>query len=331
MAFSTKIKRDNDPFKKYWGLLLVGFGMVGMWAMLPALEAGTGSIHVSGSSQKSEEQSLDSLSNPAGAPGSVIDLSMDGAGGYKKKADGDVTSSLYQASEAAAPGAPIAEIKAAPAVSTFASALKNVGKKADASWGGAKVQKAFNAPKGSFGGLSGLGGGSSGSSGASASAGVTTFGKAGSNPGLTNTRGLGSGGDDSDKDGPSFMRALNSAAQTSQAAAASGSADGAAAGVGSTFDGGTAGKPGMAPATTGGVYGELDKAPVNLKDGTVKGKPTDKDALKKAAKDIGKDIKGKDATSEETLKEQRKQQMMMMIMQMLLGGLMGGMMPPVAK
>ncbi len=224
MAFLAKVKRDNDPFKKYWGLLLIGFAMVGVWAMLPALEQGTGSVQYSAPAKPAEEQSLDSLANPQGAPGSVIDLSMDGTGGYKKKSEGDAASSLYQAPEVAAPGAPITAIQSA-SPNTLASALKDVSKKADAGgWGGAKVQKAFNAPKGNFGGLSGMGAASAGGSGASVSAGVTSFGKAASNPGLTNTRGLGEDADKGDKDGPSFLKALNSAAAASQSAAAAKSA-----------------------------------------------------------------------------------------------------------
>ena len=119
--------------------------------MLPALEQGTGSVQYSATAKPAEEQGLDSLANPQGAPGSVIDLSMDGTGGYKKKSEGDAASSLYQAPEVAAPGAPITAIQSA-SPNTLASALKDVSKKADAGgWGGAKVQKAFNAPKGNGG------------------------------------------------------------------------------------------------------------------------------------------------------------------------------------
>ena len=94
---NVKISRNNDPFRKYWWVVLVGFGLVGAWVCLPLMESGTGSVSGTAGA-KSAEQSLDSVNNPSGAPGSAVDLSMDGTGAYRKKgSEGPIASSLYQA------------------------------------------------------------------------------------------------------------------------------------------------------------------------------------------------------------------------------------------
>ena len=96
------VRRDNDPFKKYWWVLLLAFGAVGAWLCSPLIgtQGSAGVARESG--LKSAEQSLDSLDNPSGAPGGPVELSMEGS--YrKKKQDGPISSSLTFPPEATAP------------------------------------------------------------------------------------------------------------------------------------------------------------------------------------------------------------------------------------
>ncbi|MBI5210330.1 MAG: hypothetical protein HY927_10200 [Elusimicrobia bacterium] len=330
----VRVSRDNDPFKKYWWVLLVGFGLIGLWVLFPLLGQ-TGSARVAMPRQSAPEdqglQSLDSSLNPAGAPGSAVDLSMDGSGYKKKNFDEPVTSSLYQAPGAAA-GQPIAASSqttasasaSAPAAgATLASALKDVSKNDPKGWGGAKPQKGFNAPKGSFGGLSGVGA-ASGSSGASMSA--TPFNSPTAQVAFDTAQGIGAeeGGAQS-QDSRRYMRTLRAAQSKSILASKMKGTDSAKDAGGKVFDGNTNNKTTIAGAGqgTGGVFGKFDydSAPTNLKNAAEKAASLDDDMMSKLNKGLD-DVKEK--TFEADNKDMMNQQMMQMMMMMAVSGVAGG-------
>lgn len=309
------VRRDNDPFKKYWWVLLICFGLAGAWIFQPLLSgtapgyAGAGG----GEASLTGEQSLDSAHNPNGARGGVIDLSMEGTGG-KRKADGStMMSSLYQAPES--PEAQTAQAAAPAADRTYADALKSVSQKSDPTgWGGAKVQKAFIAPKAAFGGLTGLGSGSGGSSGSGGGyRSVNAFGAGVAKTGFASTRGLAADTSDKGADDKPLLQALKSASQTAQLAARQQSLDSAAAMAGRTFDrsaaGGSIAGRGSA-AEAGGVYSNLDAAPINLKANDPN---LDKFEIKEPPSKADRAM--------DTSDEMMKMQLAMMAIQMVAGGL----------
>jgi len=261
------IRKNSDPFKKYWWILLLVFGAIGGWICIPVMDTPIGAGPTAYEhGLKSADQSLDSMANPNGAPGQAVDLSMDGS--YPKKKPGEtdqMASSLYQApAEAAAPGAPLT---AGAGSASFADALKEVSKKAkadSAGWGGATPQKGFTAPKANFSGLSGTGS-STGGSGANFS--VSPFGANVSKTAMTTTKGLGAYDPGSGKGGSPVMSSLKAAQAASQAAAMQKSADLAKGMSGGVFDGrGVGGSISADNAQgIGGSYADLDKAPMNLK------------------------------------------------------------------
>jgi len=264
---SISIKKNNDPFKKYWWVILLGFAGVGAWVCMPLLDTSVGSGSMRTHGLKTENQSLDSMANPSGAPGSAYDLSMDGAYG-RRRADGEPMSSLYQAppeseTGAAAPGAPLTGAGSA----SFADALREVSRKTAASWGDAKPQAGFTAPKGNFSSLTGLGSGGGGSGASSGPTGMGAFGTSVAKTGMTTTRGLGSGDSGAGQGGKPIMSALKGAASQSQAALMAKSADASRAMSGASFDGSRGGSAigGGAGTALGGTYSGLDAAPANLK------------------------------------------------------------------
>ena len=268
------IKRKTDPFKKYWWVLLLAFGATGGWFCLPFLDLGAGQGAAGGGAHgvSASEQSLDSLGNPQGAPGQALDLSMEGAGAYKKKAQAADSqgSSLYQPPEGAARGAPVSQ---AAASANLADALKAVSKKSDSSgWGGAAHEKGFNAPRANFGGLSGLGGGGSGSSGASLS--FDAFGTAKPQVGMTATRGLGERSQGASQASPGTMGSLKAAQSSGLAASGVHSGDAASALAGKVFDGSGGGTSISSPGPEGGAYANLDAVPINLKPNNPVGNQT---------------------------------------------------------
>ena len=310
----VKVKKDNDPFKKYWWVLLLGFGGVAAWVCMPLMDqqVGSGSID-SGKDLRAAEQSLDSVANPNGAPGGALDLSMSGSGGYRKK-DGGMTSSLYQApAEAAAPGAPL--VASSGGNASFADALRDVStKKADASgWGGDKAQKGFNAPKANFGGMSGLGSGGGGGSGAG---GGSAFGSGVAKTSMGTTKGL-SGGNYGDpaKGGSPAMSALKNAQSSSLSAVNNKSNDASRSLSGGAFDGGRGG--GAAIGGGGGAldagYAGLDAAPANLKANSQELEKFEYEAPP------AKMVDDSDQRSAEA-----KQKAVIMIAAMLVGGMVGG-------
>jgi hypothetical protein len=263
---TISIKKNDDPFKKYWWVILLGFAGIGAWVCVPLMDTPIGSGSVSTRGLKTANQSLDHMSNPSGAPGSAYDLSMDGAYGRNKGGQGGGTSSLYQAPPetgvgVGAAGAPLA------ASASFADALKEVSRKTDASgWGGAKAQKGFTAPKLNSAGMTGLGSSSGGTSASSGGSGVGAFGSKVAQTGFASTRGLGAGAE-SGGGGKPIMGAAKAAASMGQSALMSRSADVARSMAGASFDGSRGGSAigdGQAQGL-GGSYSGLDAAPANLK------------------------------------------------------------------
>ncbi len=312
---TVTIRRDNDPFKKYWWVILLAFGLVGGWVCLPLMDTGTGSAPVAEGGLKSLDQSLDSIHNPIGAPGSAVDLSMEGSGAYRKKAGGPVTSSLYQPPpESAAPAEP-----AASGGGNLADALKDVSRKTaldPTGWGGARPQRGFSPPKANFGSLSGLGSGSSSSvssgyGGSSpGSGGLSAFGAPTPKTGIEEARGLGSQ-EKAPKAGAGAMKSLEAASIKAISAAQMPSMDAARAIGGQSFDGSSAGSRigGGGAAALSGPYARLDAAPVNLK--------MNNPALEK------KEIAPPPAKPVEDEMSQRER-IMQMIMMMVVGGVVNG-------
>ncbi|MBI4676875.1 MAG: hypothetical protein HY748_04770 [Elusimicrobia bacterium] len=301
---------------------MVGFGLTGLWVLIP-LMGQTGSSRVAvpkaGAAVEQNLQSLDSTGNPSGAPGSAIDLSMDGAL-KKKKSDEPVTSSLYQAQEGAAPGAPISDEGALAASPNLASALKAVSKSDPTGWGGAKPQRGFNAPKGKFGALSGMGGSSSGGSGASMSG--SPFNSPTAKVSIEEAGGAGKAAA-AQSDGRSYMRSVRLAEAKSTAASKLSSGDGARTGAGSSFDGSGASGRTIGSASKDIVFGQFDhgSAPVNLKKKSGGGAlmdPEDPD-LDKIAQAI-EGLKGEEVKAD--YRDQMGQQMGQMVMMMVVGGVM---------
>lgn len=307
------VRRDNDPFKRYWWVLLVAFGVAGAWIFSPLLSGAPGQVASNGGGDSEAsltgEGGLDSASNPNGARGGVIDLSMEGTGRKAKDGGAGMMSSLYQS-----PDSP-AELTDSSAASSagpnYADALKNVSeKKADPSgWGGAKAQKGFNVPKGALaGGLSGLAGGSSGGGGSFKGA----FGSGVAKTGSAQARGLKDTGEQAPGGAP-LLAALRSASRISQDAARQGSLDAARSGAARSFDrsGGGSSIGGGGGDAAGGAYAGLDSAPINLKANA-----PNLDSMKIEAPPA--EFAGGMETGDEW-----KKQLAMMALTMVVGGMMG--------
>ena len=260
------VSPDDDPYKKYWWLILVGMVLTGAWLCLPGLESSVGSGHVDTSKapDPKSEQSLDSVENPSGAQGGALDLSMDGAKKHKDKDAESFESMLYQAAPEAGAAAAGAPLGTASGSASLAQELKSVGgaKKKDESGWTEKAQTGFASPRLSGNGLSGAGSASGGSS--ASAGGASAFGYGNAQVSFGNTHGLKDDG--GDKASAGGLGALRTAAKTAGAAAASRSNDAARAGVGSFFDGSKGRNAAIAGAPGGGgTYAELDAAPANLK------------------------------------------------------------------
>ena len=314
--------RGADPFKKYWWVILVGFGGIGAWICLPlVMDAGIGSGSVKASEGSLSAQSLDNLERSTGAPGKAMDMP---GGAYAKRAGSTMKSSLYEAP----PEEKAAETPAAPAAAggSLADALRDVAKSGKASasvdpsgWGGAQATKGFTAPKAAFGSMSGLGGGSSGSGASSSGMGAAGgssfssggFGGRNADVAFTQTKGLQNA---SAAGGGRAMGALESARGQAVAAAKAGTGDAASNMASRGFDGGGGGGAiggNMAGTSGQGVYGSLDAAPINLKANdpnlsTEKFEPPPQPQ--------------KTPEPENPM----KMMMMMMLMQVVMGGLMMG-------
>src|SRR5579883_244063 len=276
---ALKIARGSDPFKKYWWAILLIFALAGAWVCLPLMGGtGSGSVASGEAGLHPADQSLDAVKNPDGAPGHVVDLSMDGSGPYKKFS-GPITDALYQSPADASAQANAAVASAKSSGGTLADALKDIARARASSRGGsagsASVAMPFNAAHASFGSMSGLGGGSSGSSagasyGGSAGGGTTSmsaFGAASPHVGVDYTQGLSAG--KGQAAGAGAKNALQAAAAGAVEAAQTGHLDAAAGRISRSFDGGGAGGlvngPGQSQGgvgINGGTVADL-KASVN--------------------------------------------------------------------
>ena len=279
-ARRASIGAADDPFKKYWWVILVGFALTGTWIVEPALEGRIGSGHVGAATKpgldpSSAEQSLDSAENPSGAPGGALDLSMDGLK-HKSRSDEETASMLYQAASdggAVAAGAPLGAAPGALApgasgAGSLAQELKDAGKPKDEGGWGEKAQSGFSAAHGASrlnggAGLSGLGSTSSGGSSASMG-GAGAFGLKNAQAGFADAVGL----HDKDVTGPAVSALRRSAAAGSGSGGLNAGGDGQRAGVGAVFDGskgkgnGIGGSGSNAMASAKAAY---DSAPANLK------------------------------------------------------------------
>jgi len=306
----------DDPFKKYWWVILVMFALTAAWLFLPILDAPVGSAHVDPSKagpNPNAEQSLDAVEAANGAGGAAIDLSMDGSKKHKDKSEESFESMLYQPPPEAGAAAPGAPLGASANLTTLAQQLKDVGaagavKSKDAAGWNEKAQAGFASPHLGGSGLSGAG--SAGGGGAGASAGVSAFGASAAQVSMGSTRGLKE--DDGEKAAAGGMAALRGAAKAATAAAASKSNDTARAGVGSFFDGskGRNSAIGGGPDIAGASYAALDAAPANLKLNDPKLNEKKLDAPP--------------ATPAPSAAPDATKQMMMMMATMVIGGMVGG-------
>ncbi|MBI4376280.1 MAG: hypothetical protein HY549_07500, partial [Elusimicrobia bacterium] len=314
MPAAVRVRRDNDPFKKYWHLVLLSFALVGGWICLPLLDGSGSGVALREQGLMPADsglQSLDSIHNPSGAPGSAMDLSMEGAGAYKKKEDPSV-SRLYQAS-AEEPGKAAAPEPAESKPANLAEALKAISLRSPSF----ADNKPFSPPKANFGSLSGLGSGSSGSSGqmsasggfSSGLSGLGSFSTAKPDIGFAKAQGLGSEEQSLAKGGSPGMQALNAAKATGLMANQQASYDAAARMGGAGFDGRGAGANSISGGgiAIGGSYDALDRSPKDLK-------VNDPNL---SMKEIQPPPTPEPKIDEE---EQRRQMMMQMIMMMVVGG-----------
>lgn len=277
-ARRTTVGAADDPFKKYWWVILVGFGVTGTWMLAPMMETQVGSTHVDTAAKAASdpagiEQNLDSA-GPAGAPGSALDLSMGGLK-HKSRSDEEIASMLYQAppeAGAAASGAPIGAAGAAAGLGTasgsvsasLAQQLKDAGKAKSSSGWDEKARSGFSAAHLSGSGLSGLGGSSGGSSASAGAGAVGAFGYRNAQTGFESTVGLRDNGAEA---GPG-MQGLRKAASAGPRGL-TGSAESMKAAMGSVFDG-TSKRGGaqIGPGGTGAMasaQAAYDVAPANLK------------------------------------------------------------------
>ncbi len=317
----------DDPYKKYWWVILFGCAATGAWLCLPMMETSVGGGRFepkpAADASGSGEEGLAAAAG--GAAGHAYDLTMGASGAKTGKGAFDAPESmLFQAPEdasagAAAVGAPVGTASGG-ASGSLASALKNVGRSDDASgWSGEKAQRGFAAPHIGGGALSGLGSISGGRGG---SAGAGAFGVRGAQTQSVATRGL---VDDGSQDAAaaeaarrSGMGALGLMAAQANKAALNRSGDAAAGGMSRLFDGaktqnqiGSAGGPGG-----GGAYEALDQAPINLKVN-----PSDLDAHKITEPPAAPVPPSQGGNS--------MQQMAMMVAGVAVSALIGGMIPGV--
>ena len=252
----------QDPYKRYWLLIVLGFAFMGLWVMLPMMERGVGSVHVSppsASTDASAEQSLERAGSGIGAPGNSLTPGTAGDQGM-------IGSMLYQAppeaaGAVAAAGAPVG---GGAAAANLAQALKEIGKTKSGEGGWAeKAQRGFASPKLGGGGLSGLGGGG-GSAPSHSAGGASAFGTRNADVTFGSAQGLGGGSAGSGQSAAS--EALRRSAAAANEAARSRSGDAAVGGLSNVFDGNARNNSIAGPGGAGGAAFEaLDAAPANLK------------------------------------------------------------------
>lgn len=258
----------DDPFKKYWWAILMGIVFTALWLLTPMLgEKSVGSTAIDTAKPKVEENVEQSLASDAG---DGINLSMEGTG-HKRKEDGVLGSSLYQAppeetaatAAATAGSAALGSSAGSASGGTLAGALKKVSE-SSGGWGDKKAQRGFNLPKLAGGSLSGMGAASGGRAGSAS--GSSAFGSSNANIGFAGTKGLSGSADIETAANSKGVAALKAAAAQAQAAAGNKSNDGARSAMSLAFDGAKAGSAiGGGGAALSGGYAALDAAPINLK------------------------------------------------------------------
>ena len=312
----------DDPFKKYWWVILLGIAFTGIWLLMPMLgEKSVGSDSYQSAKPKVEENVEQSLSSADAGNG--IDLSMEGTGRQRKE-DGALGSSLYMAPDEPVPAAAAAGAAASAtpgkASASLASALKKVSE--GTGWD-EKAQKGFKAPQLAGGSLSGMGAAGGGKAG-SAAGGLGAFGSRNANVGFGSTRGL--SGDVKEQQAPraNGMGALKATAGLAADAARNSSNDGARGALSQGFDGGKPGSKigggGSGGAVLSGGYAALDAAPINLKldDPKLNGKE-----IKPPEKPETADA-GESAADDEAMAQQLAMQMVGIVVGGMIGGPVGG-------
>ncbi len=102
---TIKFSKNSDPFKKYWWVLLLIFSAVGVWVSYPSYQSGQGlNDSAFGRNLMTVKQSLNSLNNPEGAPGSPLGVPAPGQGsgqGAYQKEGGAAMDGLFPHPEAA--------------------------------------------------------------------------------------------------------------------------------------------------------------------------------------------------------------------------------------
>ncbi len=271
MAFV--IKQQADPFKKYWWLILLAFGLMGLWVCYPAFNSSSNaSLSGAESGLHPINQSLDSTQNPNGAPGGPVDLSMKSFEAYGKKALTDPFASLLFSPPPSAPAAKAATPKKSGKQSSqWADALASLAAKGQSGTAVAAspvLSAAF--PKGNFSSLSGLGGSESSnafapSGGGNSSGGLSGFGAHTPKIGISYAHGT-SGSGPSQANGGGAMGALkNTAAQMKSAALALNGTQSSAL-ASQAFDGGAIGRGLIKdPKGMSSAVGIGQGTPINLK------------------------------------------------------------------
>ncbi len=271
MAFV--IKQQADPFKKYWWLILLAFGLMGLWVCYPAFNSSSNaSLSGAESGLHPINQSLDSTQNPNGAPGGPVDLSMKSFEAYGKKALTDPFASLLFSPPPSAPAAKAATPKKSGKQSSqWADALASLASKSQ-SESAASARPVLSAafPKGNFSSLSGLGGSESSnafapSGGGNSSGGLSGFGAHTPKIGISYAHGT-SGSGPSQANGGGAMGALkNTAAQMKSAALALNGTQSSAF-ASQAFDGGAIGRGLIKdPKGMSSAVGIGQGTPINLK------------------------------------------------------------------
>ncbi len=266
MAPRYMVTQADDPFKKYWWVILIGFGVTGMWLLMPMMgEKAIGSESVNRVEPKIDDNAEQTFAPDDSGP----NLTMD-AIARKKKDDGLMGSSLFQPLPDEE-GAGLDETKAAATAGSasvgggnLSNALKKVAD-GNGGWGDKQAQRGFNSPKLSGSSLSGMGSAGGGRAG-SAGGGSGAFGSKNANVGFGTTKSLTDGPEEKGA-ASKGMAALRSAAAQAQQGLGSRSNDQASSSLRAAFDGSKGGNAiqGGGAAIAGGTYEALDSAPVNLK------------------------------------------------------------------
>ncbi|MEK7389215.1 MAG: hypothetical protein AAB036_05925, partial [Elusimicrobiota bacterium] len=237
----------DDPYKKYWWAILLGFAGTTVWLLSPMLgERPIGSTRVGAAATApgaDVEQSLSSAQGTAGAEASLAAQSSaksaeaQGGSSLYQGAPGDSAGSDQTAAATDAPGAAAAE-------KSLADELKKVS---EGGWG-EKPRRGFSAPKLSGGAMSGLSSAVGGRAQSASSVGAFGVRNAqvgvSAAPSISETR-------ESAASGAKGLASLKSVAVSARLAAGTASGDAAANSLNRAFDGANVenriGGPGGAP------------------------------------------------------------------------------------